>query len=80
MCADGSVVWARLSVALVQHNTTAYFISVVQDITAQRLTQLQLEQSELRFRTLLDITTAKLLSRPLWASVCTLIMLKTVRI
>lgn len=52
--ADNTVMWARLSVALVQEEQRAYFISVVQDISEQRRIQQQLTQSELRFRTLLD--------------------------
>ncbi|MEH8017305.1 EAL domain-containing protein [Rheinheimera muenzenbergensis] len=51
---DNSVVWARLSVALVHEEAKSYFISVALDITQQRQVQQQLEQSELRFRTLLD--------------------------
>ena len=51
---DGAVIWARLSVALIKQRKSQYFISVVQDITAQREAQAQLAQSELRFRTLLD--------------------------
>ncbi len=51
---DGAVVWARLSVALVQNGAKSYFISVVHDISEQRQVQQQLAQSELRFRTLLD--------------------------
>lgn len=54
LCADGSIVWARLSVALVPDVQPAYFIWVIQDVTTSRQIQLQLEQSELRFRTLLD--------------------------
>ena len=52
--ADGIIVWGRLSVALVRSASEQYFISVIQDITQERATQLQLKQSELRFRTLLD--------------------------
>lgn len=54
ICADGAIIWAQLSVAMVRSNSKPYFISVVKDITQQRQTLLQLEQSELRFRTLLD--------------------------
>ncbi len=53
---NGEVVWARLSVALLPENSRqlAYFVSVVQDISAIKLAEAQLQESELRFRTLLD--------------------------
>ncbi|WP_189429271.1 putative bifunctional diguanylate cyclase/phosphodiesterase [Alishewanella longhuensis] len=53
---NGHVVWARLSVALLpkDHNSTARFLSVIQDISAVALAQQQLQESELRFRALLD--------------------------
>ncbi|GAB2927094.1 putative bifunctional diguanylate cyclase/phosphodiesterase [Rheinheimera gaetbuli] len=51
---DGSVVWVRLSVAMVQDGPVSYFISVVHDVSEQRQVQQKLSQSELRFRTLLD--------------------------
>ena len=53
---DGSTLWTRLSVAIVRTNETAYFISVIHDISQQRATRQKLAESELRFRTLLDNT------------------------
>lgn len=53
---NGQVVWARLSVALLPKgtNSEACFLSVIQDITAVATAQQQLQESELRFRALLD--------------------------
>lgn len=53
---NGKIVWARLSVALIHatDNSEAFFVSVLQDISDVKLSQLKLEESELRFRTLLD--------------------------
>lgn len=53
---NGSVIWARLSVAIMPRtpDQPACFISVVQDISAVTLAQQQMQESELRFRTLLD--------------------------
>lgn len=53
---NGQIIWARLSVALVNatDHSEAFFISVLQDISDVKLGQLKLEESELRFRTLLD--------------------------
>ncbi|GGW66721.1 putative bifunctional diguanylate cyclase/phosphodiesterase [Alishewanella tabrizica] len=53
---EGRIVWARLSVTLLPRlpEHPPCFISVVQDISAVTLAQQQLQESELRFRTLLD--------------------------
>lgn len=53
---NGQIIWARLSVALIAEteNSEAFFVSVIQDISDVKLTQMKLEESELRFRTLLD--------------------------
>lgn len=53
---DGHVVWARLSVALlpINNNNSARFLSVIQDISAVAKAQQQLQESEQRFRALLD--------------------------
>lgn len=55
---DGQLLWARLSVALVPQydQQPRYLIAVVQDISAHKQAELQLQASELRFRTLLDHT------------------------
>lgn len=52
----GQIIWARLSVALIAEteNSEPFFVSVIQDISDVKLTQMKLEESELRFRTLLD--------------------------
>ena len=52
----GEVVWVKLAVSTAPDsaNTAPYFIAVVQDISAQKLAEQQLLESELRFRTLLD--------------------------
>lgn len=53
---NGQIIWARLSVALIAEaeNSEPFFVSVIQDISDVKLTQMKLEESELRFRTLLD--------------------------
>ncbi len=53
---NGQVIWARLSVALLPKgkHSNACFLSVIQDITAVAMAQQQLQESELRFRVLLD--------------------------
>lgn len=53
---DGQVIWARLSVSLIAATdiSETFFVSVIQDISDVKLAQLKLEESELRFRTLLD--------------------------
>lgn len=53
---NGQIIWARLSVALIAEteNSEAFFVSVIQDISDVKLTQMKLAESELRFRTLLD--------------------------
>jgi len=53
---EGHIIWARLSVALISETdfSAAFFVSVIQDISAVKLAQMQLAESELRFRTLLD--------------------------
>ncbi|MGP9803004.1 PAS domain S-box protein [Rheinheimera sp. NSM] len=51
---DGTTLWARLSVAIVRCADSAYFISVIHDISQQRAIRQQLAEDELRFRTLLD--------------------------
>lgn len=53
---DGTTLWARLSVAIVRSADSAYFISVIHDISQQRAIRQQLAENELRFRTLLDNT------------------------
>lgn len=53
---DQSILWARLSVAMIKSSVTSYFVAVIHDISAQKQVLQQLEQSELRFRTLLDNT------------------------
>ncbi|WP_019677455.1 sensor domain-containing protein [Arsukibacterium perlucidum] len=52
----GNVVWVKMAVAKAPDTGDAppYFIAVVQDISAQKLAEQQLFESELRFRTLLD--------------------------
>ncbi|KKO45194.1 diguanylate cyclase [Arsukibacterium ikkense] len=52
----GNIIWVKLAVAKVLEASdgTPYFIAVVQDISAQKLAEQQLLESELRFRTLLD--------------------------
>ncbi|WP_213997639.1 bifunctional diguanylate cyclase/phosphodiesterase [Arsukibacterium sp.] len=52
----GHTIWVKLAVAKAAdtHNDRPYFIAVVQDISAQKLAEQQLLESELRFRTLLD--------------------------
>ncbi|WP_372624866.1 EAL domain-containing protein [Arsukibacterium sp.] len=52
----GKVVWVKLAVSKAPEsaNTAPYFIAVVQDISAQKMAEQQLLESELRFRTLLD--------------------------
>ncbi len=52
----GKVVWVKLAVSKAPDSTNMapYFIAVVQDISAQKLAEQQLLESELRFRTLLD--------------------------
>lgn len=52
----GHIIWTRLSVALLpqQLDEKPCFISVVQDISAVALAQQQVQESELRFRSLLD--------------------------
>lgn len=53
---NGAIVWARLSVAMLPRvpDKPVCLISVVQDISAVTLAQQQVQESELRFRTLLD--------------------------
>lgn len=53
---SGNVVWVKMAVAKAPDTGDAppYFIAVVQDISAQKLAEQQLFESELRFRTLLD--------------------------
>ncbi|MCC5452403.1 EAL domain-containing protein [Rheinheimera sp. UJ51] len=53
---NNHTLWVRLSVALLppQQHLSAYFISVMQDISAIKHAQHQLQESEQRFRTLLD--------------------------
>ncbi|MDX1537219.1 EAL domain-containing protein [Arsukibacterium sp.] len=52
----GDSIWVKLAVAKAPEtqSDTPYFIAVVQDISAQKLAERQLLESELRFRTLLD--------------------------
>ena len=52
----GKVIWVKMAVARAPDTGAAspYFIAVVQDISAQKLMEQQLLESELRFRTLLD--------------------------
>ncbi|WP_333608269.1 putative bifunctional diguanylate cyclase/phosphodiesterase [Arsukibacterium sp.] len=52
---DGQQLWARLSVALADSEPVKV-ICVIQDISSLKHTQQQLQESELRFRTLLDNT------------------------
>ena len=40
-CKDGAVVWARISVTLLQSDAPAYFITVIHDISEQKLAQQQ---------------------------------------
>lgn len=53
---NGAILWARLSVGIVPPTTqnAEYLIAVIQDISAVTFAQQQLQESELRFRTLLD--------------------------
>lgn len=53
---NGNIIWARLSVAIMPRtlDKPVCFIAVVQDISAITSAQQQLQESELRFRTLLD--------------------------
>ncbi len=52
----GHSIWVKLAVAKAPNtlDKSPYFIAVVQDISAQKLAEQQLLESELRFRTLLD--------------------------
>lgn len=52
----GHTIWVKLAVAKARNtrDESPYFIAVVQDISAQKLAEQQLLESELRFRTLLD--------------------------
>jgi PAS domain S-box-containing protein len=49
---DGSIVWARLTVSCVRKSdrSIAYFVSVVEDISARKLAEENLRKSEERFR------------------------------
>ncbi|MCA9837543.1 MAG: PAS domain S-box protein [Trueperaceae bacterium] len=53
---DGEIVWVQLSVAVVlgENGQVDYFISQIQDITEQKRAQLQLHESEARFRSAFD--------------------------
>lgn len=52
----GNIIWVKLAVAKapVANGDPTYIIAVVQDISAQKLAEQKLLESELRFRTLLD--------------------------
>lgn len=61
---DGDVIWGRLSVSLVRDEGGAplHFVSQIQDITAQRSSELRLLESEQRSRITLDAVTDLVLS------------------
>lgn len=52
----GKIVWTRQSIAIIppKNNQPARYIVVIQDISAVKMAQQQQQESDLRFRTLLD--------------------------
>lgn len=52
----GKIVWTRQSIAIIplKNDQPARYIVVIQDISAVKIAQQQLQESDLRFRTLLD--------------------------
>jgi PAS domain S-box-containing protein len=52
---DGSPIWVNLTASLMRSNgAPAYFISVIEDISARRLAEERLRQSEERFRAVIE--------------------------
>ena len=49
---DGSIIWVRMAVAAVRQaeSGSCYFISVIEDISAHKQAELQLRESEFRYR------------------------------
>jgi len=60
----GRLIWGRLSVSLVrsEHGDPLHFVSQIQDITAQRSSELRLQEAEQRSRITLDAVTDLVLS------------------
>ncbi len=59
---DGSLVWVSLTVALVRdrYNEPKFFIGVIQDISARKTTELELEQTRLELERRVEERTAEL--------------------
>src|SRR5690606_35047584 len=52
---DGSPIWVNLTASLMRSGgAPAYFISVIEDISARRLAEERLRQSEERFRAVIE--------------------------
>lgn len=59
LCKDKSIAWVNLTVSLVrnQSNEPIYFISVTEDITSRKAMKIALEESESRYRNIIENTT-----------------------
>lgn len=59
ICKDKSIVWANSTISIVrnQSNKPKYFISVIQDITNRKVMENALNESELRYRNIIENTT-----------------------